>query len=173
MRTTSSPSESVKSPASVRGAVEDPIGPRYGRPSDRFGPPTALFSPELALLKYDLEHLDVFTPDSVGAGYAFDLIVNAAGFFDEEDKRKAVLRPILEGLLMGWGRWQVPIAGGSAKADGVWLEDLFTYLIVEMKNEPGLGGDPFLQGLVVYSKVLAQEKVQSPSRPFWHSTKVP
>ena len=54
MRTARSPSESVESPASIKGTLESPCGPRYGRPSDRFGPPTALFSRALALLKKDL-----------------------------------------------------------------------------------------------------------------------
>lgn len=78
--------------------MEGPTGPRYGRPSDRFGPPTALFSWEL--LKYDFEHLEAFVPDSVTADCAFDLIENAANFF-EEIEREAALRPILRGILMG------------------------------------------------------------------------
>ena len=41
------------------------------------------------------------------------------------------------------------------KSYGVWLEEFFAYLIVEMKNEPaGLGGDQFLQGLIVYNRIL-------------------
>ena len=172
MRTTSSPSESVKNPVSIRHAIEDPAGPRYGRPSDRFGPPTALFSKELALLRYDLEHLEAFTPKSTDADRAFDLIENAVDFFDDENKREAALRPILGRLLVGKSQWQTLMSNGSAKPDGVWLEEPFTYMIVQVKNEPGLGGDPFLQGLIVYSKTIAQEKVRSPSCPF-HPTKMP
>jgi hypothetical protein len=172
MRTTGSPSDSVKNPASVKEAVENPTGPRYGRPSDRFGPPTALFSPELALLRYDLEHLDALAPDSVGVSRAFAFIASAAGFFDDEDERRAELQPMLEDLLKGWGQWQVSIVDGSAKPDGVWLEGIFAYLIVEITGEPGLGGDPFLRSLVVYSKVIAQQKVLSSPCPLY-STKVP
>lgn len=50
---------------------------------------------------------------------------------------------------------EATIAGGSVKSYGVWLEEFFAYLIVEMKNEPaGLGGDQFLQGLIVYNRTL-------------------
>jgi len=172
MRTTGSPSDSVKSPAAIKGAVDRPTGPRYGRPCDRFGPPTALFSRELALLRYDLEHIEALTPHSTTARRAFDLIEYAANFFDDEGGREKVLRPVLEKLLMGQSRWQAPVAGRSTNPDGVWLEEFFVYLIVGIANEPGLGGDPFLRGLVAYSKTLAQEKVPSPPR-LLRSTKVP
>ena len=172
MKTTGSPSDSVKSPTAIKGAVDRPTGPRYGRPSNRFGPPTALFSRELALLKHDLEHLEAFTPHSKTADHTFNLIEHAANFFDDGGVREIALRPILEKLLVGKSQWQTQFAGRSTKSDGVWLEEFFVYLIVEIKNESGLGGDPFLQGLVVYSKILAQEKVPSPSR-LLHSTKVP
>ena len=123
----------------------DPSGPRYGRPSDRFGPPTVLFSPELTLLKHDLDHLDALVPDAAGATLAFRLVETAAGFFNEIDRQRALWLS-LAGLLTGHGQWRPQIAGRSAKPDAVWLEGLFTYMIIEIKN--GLGGDLFLQGLV-------------------------
>jgi len=58
------------------------------------------------------------------------------------------------------------------KSYGVWLEESFAYLIVEMKNEPaGLGGDQFLQGLIVYNRILPREKIPPSSSPL-HPTKV-
>jgi len=154
MRATDSPSENVKSPASI---VKAPCGPRYGRPSDQFGPPTALFSPELALLKYDLGHLDAFMPDSMTADLVFNLIENATNFFDHEFGRRAVLRPILRGLLGLGGHGERRIA----TTDGTWLEETFGCPIIKINDEPGRGGDPFLQGLVAYSEAIAQEKVRS------------
>ena len=174
MRSTSSPSESVKSFSLIKRTVENPTGPRYGRPSDRFGPPTALFSQELAILRYDLEHLEAFAPNSAGADYAFSLIERAAYFFDDGSIRESALRPILETLLPGNSQWQQQTPDGSAKSEGVWLQGHFAYLIVEVKNEPGLGGDPFLQGAVVYTKILAQDKVRPCSCPFnLHHTQMP
>jgi hypothetical protein len=157
-----SPSDSVTSAAAVGKAIKDDNGPRYGRPSDRYGPPTALFSEPLALLKYDLEHLEQFIPDDSTLDNTFEFVVAASDSFNNESQRAAVLNVPLENLLPGDCRWQKPIAGGSAKPHGVWLSGPFAYLILELKNEPGLDGDPFLQGLVVYSKVVAQEAVRSP-----------
>jgi len=128
--------------------------------------------PELAFLKFDLDNLSEFTPDSGAISFALQLVERGAGFFDDEKNRQATLGPIIEGLLGESGLWLAPIADGAAKPDGVWLEDPFAYLILEMKNEPGLGGDPFLQGIFVYSKVIGQEKVPSPLRRF-HTTKSP
>ncbi|KAF9644456.1 hypothetical protein BDM02DRAFT_947327 [Thelephora ganbajun] len=156
MKGAPSPSESVKSAAAIKGTVCGPAGPRYGRPSDRFGPPMALFSEPLAFLKHDLEHLESFTPDHMTLNSAFELVATATDFFDDESKREAALKPILRGLFAGQNEWQKPTTDGAAKPDGVWLEGSFAYLIVELRNEPGLEGDPFLQGLAVYSKIVTQ-----------------
>ena len=160
MKRAPSPSESVESAAAVKRVVLDRGGPRYGRPVRRFGPPTALFSKPLALLKYDLEHLESFTPDPTTLNRAFSLIVGATDFFVDESKREASLKPVLQGLLMGQNKWREQSADQTTKSCGVWLEDHFGYLIVTLKNEPGLGGDPFLQGLLMYGKIITQEKVQ-------------
>ena len=169
MRMTRSPSESVKNLASIKSAVEDPSGPRFGRPSDRFGPPTVLFSRELALLKHDLDHLGAFMPDYICVGHAHSLIENATNFFNNEGERETVLLPILRRLLVGNSDWRVRILDGS---DGGWLEEFFAYPIIDMKDEQGLGGDPFLRGLVVYGKALAHEKVRYFSY-LLHSTTTP
>jgi len=51
------------------------------------------------------------------------------------------------------------MADGAVNADRVWFEGFFVYLIFELKNEPGLGGDPFLHSLAVYSKIIRQKEV--------------
>jgi hypothetical protein len=91
MRTAGSPSETIKSPAAIKDVVERPSGPRYGGPSDGFGPPTVLFSPELALLKYDLDHLEAFTPNSTDAERAFNLIEHAGKKFGDKSERETIL----------------------------------------------------------------------------------
>jgi len=154
-----SPSDSVKSASAVKDATTDPHGPRYGRPSHRFGPPTSLFSEPLALLEYNLGHLESFTPNHGTLDRAFDLITSSTDFFGDEDKREAVLKLILGGLLPGTNKWQRPTPGKTAQPDAIWLEEPFAYLIVELKNEPGLAGDPFLQTLVSYGKLLVQDEV--------------
>ena len=154
-----SPSDSVKSASSIKGAVLGVSGPRYGRPAHHFGPPTALFSQPLALLKHHLDNLESLTPDPAMLDHAFALIVCAAGFFQDEVVREAGLRPLLRELLVGTNEWQRETMDRSAKPDGVWLQGHFAYLIVELKNESGLGGDPSLQGLVSYGKIVTQDEV--------------
>ena len=102
MGTASPPSETVRSPVTIKdSAVEHPSGPRYGEPFDCFGPPTALFSPELALLKYDLDHLEAFTPNSTDAERAFNLVEHAEKIFGDRSEREVVLQFALERLLVG------------------------------------------------------------------------
>ena len=156
-----SPFDSVKSPAAVKQTLTSRDGPRYGRPSDLFGPPTALFSKPLAFLKDRLDHLESFTPSGLTLDHAFDFVAQSTDFFADEEDREGALKPILESLLPGDAKWQEPIWGEAPAAEGAWVEGIFTYLIVEMKNEQGLGGDPFLQGLVSYGKTIAQETVLS------------
>jgi hypothetical protein len=97
---------------------------------------------------------------------AFDFVAQSADFHDNEHAREAALKPILGHLLPGDAQWQELTEGGKAKIDGAWTRGIFTYLIFELKNEQGLGGDPFLQGLVLYGKIVAQDKVCS--TPFPH-----
>ena len=82
------------------------------------------------------------------------------------------MRPILDNLLPGNNKHQEAVANGLAKQYAVWCEGPFAYLILEIKNELGLSGDPFLQGLVAYSKITGQDKVLSLLRPFY-PTKMP
>lgn len=135
MKAASSPFESVKSLASIRGAVEGLAGPRYGRPSDRFGPPTALFSPELAHLKHDPEHLDSFTPDVVDATLAFDTIEEVTSFFDNEDGRAAILGHTLSRILVDTSQWHFPI-----EPRRLGLKKLFPIRSSQSRTRWGLGG---------------------------------
>ena len=153
-----SPSDSVKSAAAIKETVSGPSGPRYGRPSHRYGLPTALFSEPLAFLKYNLEHLESFTPDHGVLGDTYALVTGSTDFFRDEAVREVFLKFALPGLV-GRNEWQQRTSDKKANLGGVWLEGNFAYLIVESKNEQGLGGDPFLQGLVRYGKIIAQKEV--------------
>ena len=163
-----SSSECVKTSASIKRTFKGPHGPRYGSPCHRFGPPTALFSQPLALLRYRLDHLELLTPDTSTLERAFELVAGSVEPFDDESDRELALRSTLETLLPGQSDWQQKTVGDSALPYAAWLEGPFTYLILGLKNEQGLAGDPFLQGLVAYGKVIAQPTVCSLS--FLHPT---
>ena len=162
-----SPSDCVKSFSNIKDTVLDRGGPRYGRPSDRFGPPTALFNHALAVLQYDLDHLEALTPPKATISYAFELVSHSTGFFDDEVQREVKLRETLEALLPGGIKWKEKIAGGAIIPDGVWFQGSAVYMIFELKNEPGLGGDPSLQCLAVYSKIIQQKEVSPLPPSLW------
>ena len=75
---------------------------------------------------------------------AYNLVTSAAGCFADEALSESNLKGILPELLVGRSEWQKPTSDKRAKPGGVWPEGHFAYLIVELKNEPGLKGDPFL-----------------------------
>ncbi|KAF9787382.1 hypothetical protein BJ322DRAFT_1107440 [Thelephora terrestris] len=156
---TRSPSDSVKSFAAIKSTVLDAGGLYYGR-HDRFGPHTALFNKELALLKYEIDHPEQSIPDETILAHAITFVQTAAKFFDGEITRESQLHPMMETLLGSKGNWQQPTNSQSAKPDVVWSEEGFACLIAEIKNEQGLGGDPFLQSLVVYKKFIREKKYQ-------------
>lgn len=54
---------------------------------------------------------------------------------------------------------------GVYQTDAVWLDDLFSISFLELKNEPGLSGDPIYQGVADYAKVVARDN-ESEMAPF-------
>ena len=127
--------------------------------SPTHGPPTVLFDYALAALQYDLEHLETLTPPEITIQYTYDLVCRSAGFFDEKDVKVLISQHTLGQLIPGNSRWERSTADGSAKSDGVWFEGPFAYLIFQLTNEPGLGGDPFLQTLAAYGEIIQQKEV--------------
>jgi len=55
----------------------------------------------------------------------------------------------------------------NIKPDSIGFEGYFVDMIFQRKNESGLGGDPFLHSLAVYSKIIKQRQVLSPLPHFW------
>ena len=110
-------------------------------------------------MEYKLGHLESFTPNLETLNRAFEFITSSTDFFSDEDKREVALKLILGGILQGTNKWQRPTPGKTAQPDAIWLEEPFAYLILELKNEPGLAGDPFLQTLISYGKLLVQDEV--------------
>jgi hypothetical protein len=109
-------------------------------------------------LKYDLDHLETLMPHPTCTGGAHDLVITATNFFGDEDQRRDALKRIINTLVGKEGKFPGEV-GKEAKPDGLWVEGPFAYLVFELKNEPGLGGDPFLQGLATYGKIVKQDEV--------------
>ena len=119
--------------------------------------PTALFSKQLAALERELEDSEQF-PSSFCAATACQFVMSSAGSHRSEAEREVALRSVLRSLISGNVVWQEKLDNGSDQPDRVWVEEHFAYIIIEIKNESGSAGDPILQGLTVYSKILAQGK---------------
>ena len=108
-------------------------------------------------MRYNLGHLELFTPNSEKLGRALDFITYSTDFYSDERHREAALKCVLGGLFPGTKAWQEPTREGKTRPYGLWLEGRFGYVLVELKNEPGLSGDPSLQALIAYGKFIAGE----------------
>ena len=51
---------------------------------------------------------------------------------------------------------------GEIKPDCSWWSNDFPIMVMELKNSCGVSGDAFIQCVVVYSKIIAQDKVWCP-----------
>ncbi|KAJ7786021.1 hypothetical protein B0H16DRAFT_1708240 [Mycena metata] len=122
---------------------------RAGRPANNRGPSVSLFSEPLAVLSEQIS-----TPDSLPRlSHSFLVDVEkfmrlATQFYATEDARIAAYTPFLNTLL-GEGQWESK--ANRAKPDARWK----ARVIAEMKNEPGLSGDPRLQAEVSYRYVIS------------------
>lgn len=124
-----------------------------------------------ALSKCEPEHLYLFAPDLPAVGHASGPTYNSIVFSNEGERNLSLrsIRPV-EGFRVGKIRWQQSIANCAAEPDRVWLKPrtAFAYLIIQMRNGPGLEGDQFLQGSVCSNIcTVAQEKMLSPPCPFY------
>ncbi|TFY76761.1 hypothetical protein EWM64_g7249 [Hericium alpestre] len=152
-----SPSEGIKTEKGIKKFMNEDNLIHCHRPAENYGPPIALFNHALARLKHSLDHLDQLEdPSYLTLEQCHELIVEASVLYDSEDSRKKALRPILNRLLGDGGRWEATLEGRARIPDAIWGD--IAQLIFEMKNEDGLGGNATLQGTIVFTKVLAQEK---------------
>lgn len=103
-----------------------------------------------ALSKCEPEHLYLFAPDLLAVGHASYPTYNSIVFSNEDGERDLSSRSVrpVEGFRVGKIRWQQSIANCAAEPDRVWLKPrtAFAYLIIQIRNGPGLEGDQFLQG---------------------------
>ena len=166
MKNLVSPADTAKNPAFMKGTAENLAA------WDRYGPLTALFSEHLAILRHELEESDQF-PNPICATCTRQLIEGSARFYDSGAERETALQPILRKLISGKAYWQARLDNKLARPDGVWIEEHFAYVVVEIKNESESAGDLILQGLAVYSKILAQDKVLPGLRLFGSSLMCP
>lgn len=152
----------MRDEAGIKECIKEEHGVRAHRPAENYGPPTALFNHALAKLKHRLEHLDQLQElepsfDQLSSCHRF--IVASCKVRDSEKDREATVREFIEGFIGDKGSWQGRTELGTAKPDATWGDPV--RLILELKNEDGLGGNATFQAVIVYGKIVSQAKVRS------------
>lgn len=133
---------------------------RNGAGSRNFALPSALYSPILADLAHDLRHLDEIDPTPQVLDLAHAVLNNLINPCANENTRDLLLRDILRDTFLD-------IQGGHFKQrvgskTGYKAEPDYFYplaLIYELKNLRCNGGDPTMQAVMDYVKLIADPKV--------------
>ena len=163
LRPASSPSEIIGSVTKIRELLEGVAAHIYlGRPS---GAPAAIFNPALATLQHRLDHLDQVTVTRQDVMHAADYLNQAIGFYSDETGREKALKGLVDIAVDQGGSWNTQLKWADGiKPDCCWWHKEFLITVLELKNTVGLAGNPALQAIVDYSKIISQEKVRcSPS----------
>lgn len=123
-----------------------------------------MFSPLLAALQrrlLDLDHVDVTLQDIT---YASSFLSATVQFYDDEAQRQAAIKPQVNNLMGTAGIWVKKLEWlSNIEPDAIWWQeqDKFATGILELKNVHGVSGDPFVQSLADYSKIVANSRVHS------------
>ena len=129
-----------------------------GRPS---GVPAAIFNPALAILQHRLDHLDHVNATRQDVMHAADYLNHAIGFYSDETSREKALQGLLDVAVDQGGSWNKQLSWADGiKPDCCWWHKEFLTTVLELKNTVGLAGNPVLQAIVDYSKIISQEKVR-------------
>ncbi|KAF8963415.1 hypothetical protein BDZ97DRAFT_2059090 [Flammula alnicola] len=112
-----------------------------GRPG---GAPAAIYNPALAILQQNnLEHLEQVEVSCPDIERAAKYLQCGVAFYQNDALRQMVIKELIDEAI-------------GEKGD--WWYDTFLILVLELKNTLGLSGDPLLQAVIDYSKVVSREK---------------
>ncbi|THV04062.1 hypothetical protein K435DRAFT_714825 [Dendrothele bispora CBS 962.96] len=131
-----------------------------GRPAHRHGPPNALFNRSLARLSHEIRYLDPAAISPTIIDIAHKLLEASAAFYDTQNSRKEVMKPVMEKLFPEGIWWQTYIGGKQAKPEAYWLLSL----IFELKNQRGSHGDPTTRAVLDYIAILADKDLSAAFR---------
>ncbi|KAJ2912741.1 hypothetical protein MD484_g7677, partial [Candolleomyces efflorescens] len=128
--------------------------------------PVALFSPALAKLQQRLEENDAKL-DSHDVTRAHEYIGKAINFYTAEEDRENAIRTAIEGVLSAKDNEPTSLESQwgerLAWADGIkpskcWFANGFLSEVLELKNVPGVSGDPILHCIVDLSKIIPSSR---------------
>ncbi|KAK7437510.1 hypothetical protein VKT23_018582 [Stygiomarasmius scandens] len=126
-----------------------------GRPFSEFGLPNGVFNEHLAQLSQDLKDLDITPAEEDFVRVAYSLLKVSSSCYPDEKTREKALAIELQDLFPN-GLWQTSVAGGTKPACW-WL----LAMIFELKNEIGATGDPLVQAVVDYCKIIHDPKCEA------------
>ncbi|KAG5649766.1 hypothetical protein H0H81_002108 [Sphagnurus paluster] len=134
-----------------------------GRPG---GVPVAIFNPALATLQFRLDHLDQVQVDHRDITNATQYLADAVKVHHDKAARERAIKDNIDGAIGQHGSWNKKIGwAGGIKPSCCWWHEDFLVAVMELKNTVGLDGNPLVQVIVDYSKIISQEKYK-PFRDF-------
>ncbi|KAF8956121.1 hypothetical protein BDZ97DRAFT_1672053 [Flammula alnicola] len=152
-----SPSETIGSITKIRELLEGVNTRVYlGRPG---GAPAAIFNPALAALQRRLDHLDQVQVTCQDVTHATDYLNLAMKIYDNETARESAIQESVDAAVGLDGGWNVELNwADDIEPDCCWWHEGFLIMVLELKNVVGLDGNPLLQAIVDYGKIISQEK---------------
>ncbi|KAG5649767.1 hypothetical protein H0H81_002109 [Sphagnurus paluster] len=159
LRPTSSPSETVSNVGKIRQLIEgEKAHVHVGRPG---GAPAAIFNLALAALQSRLENLRDVEVDFRDIANAADYLDRATKTYDDEAAREKAIQDCIDIAVGQRGEWNAKLEWADAiKPRCAWWHKLFLMIVLELKNIKGLSGNPSLQSLVDYGKIISHMKYQ-------------
>ena len=162
----SSPSEIIINVPKIHELLEGVTARIHlGRPG---GAPVAIFNPALATLQQHLDNLDQIQVTPRDVQCATDYIKRAIEFYPDEAARENAIKGIFDAGVGQGGDWDTRLNWADGiKPDCCWWYKEFLTMVLELKNMLGLDGNPMLQAIIDYSKIVSHKKVRlSPSVHF-------
>jgi hypothetical protein len=130
---------------------EDDLVILHHRPSSAYGIPTELLHSVLGQFLDDCKA----SPTADDIRFTLTLSNAMCEYYEDEKGRASCLRKLLKGYL------RISIVGaqiGDTTTDGSWIIGHETYLgmNIEVKNEPGQNGDPYIQNIAYYKEYILE-----------------
>ncbi|KAF4622459.1 hypothetical protein D9613_009476 [Agrocybe pediades] len=122
--------------------------------------PVALFNSALAKLQQNIDNPN-FPVSPIDVKKASEYIARATQFYASEDERERGIKSAVDSALRSKGTWgQTLDWADNIRPDGLWKSKSGNFFVdfLELKNVPGLQGDPKLQCAGDLLKVVRSDK---------------
>ncbi|EGO20791.1 hypothetical protein SERLADRAFT_477272 [Serpula lacrymans var. lacrymans S7.9] len=119
-----------------------------------------MFSPPLAHLQRALAELGDLEVTEHDVSHASSFLSSTIMSYHNEDSRRNAIRQHVDHLMGEPGQWEERLDRvGNIQPDASWWQGEFPVTILKLKNAPGIGGDPFVQSLADYSKIVSDPQL--------------